>query len=242
MPHGQPDFGQYTQKITTYGLSDMGELAARLGSIDTFDRRGDITFLEDFESSLVKWDIIPFGVGAGAHISSEACRFGSLSAKLTTGNVIDDYIQIHHFSPYPVKSAIGAESSFTVNANLARIVLYLRVYDGTNLNESAFRYTPATGVLEYQDFTTGWTQLAAGVVLEALDHYFHLFKLVVDFSTGYYKRLIVNETEYDMSTLKYKIAADAGKPKLAAQFFIATAVNSNQSIYVDDFILTQNEP
>ena len=115
MAHGQPDFGLYAVKKTVSGLADLGELAVRLGSIITFDRRGDIVWFDDFEGDVFKWERDPSGVDAAIIVSPEAARNGAFSAKLTTGNLADDHATILHHLPYPVTSRVGFEISFTVN-------------------------------------------------------------------------------------------------------------------------------
>jgi len=63
MAHGTPDWGVTASKKTIYSLHDMGELAVRLGSIVSFDRRGDVIFSDSFQNGLGK--VYASGVGAG---------------------------------------------------------------------------------------------------------------------------------------------------------------------------------
>jgi len=53
--HGTPDWGVTAGARTVYQMTDLGELAVRLGSIVTHDRRGDVIFLEDFEEGMGRW-------------------------------------------------------------------------------------------------------------------------------------------------------------------------------------------
>ncbi|GAH95398.1 unnamed protein product, partial [marine sediment metagenome] len=39
---GQPDYAALAPKEIAASISDMGEVAARLGSIVTYDKRGDV--------------------------------------------------------------------------------------------------------------------------------------------------------------------------------------------------------
>ena len=56
MPRGQADFGQYAVKEVSASISDMGEVAARLGSIDIYDKRGDVVFFDNFEGAFLRWN------------------------------------------------------------------------------------------------------------------------------------------------------------------------------------------
>ncbi|GAH71394.1 unnamed protein product, partial [marine sediment metagenome] len=58
-----------------------------------------------------------------------------------------------------------------------------------------------------------------------------------------YIRAILGDVEYDMSALSYRHTADPDTTPHWEQIVdIITGVASNQSAYVDDAIVTQNEP
>jgi len=86
MAHGQPDYGMYTLANTIYRLTDMGELAARLGSINTYDRRGDVIFLDSFESGLTAWSPSSACTGSDLVQSAKHARSGGFSAKFVCGS------------------------------------------------------------------------------------------------------------------------------------------------------------
>lgn len=250
MPHGQPDYGAQAVKETVFGQADLGELAASLGSIDTFDRRGDIVWLDDFESDVLKWTLILPGVGDSVVASSEAARNGAFSAKLTTGNVIADMVTMVHYSPYPVTSRVGFEISFTVHNNLSDLIFSQRLYDGSDEHFARVRYRPATDVLEYLDRNAVWQNLATSLVLLDAAYILHTIKLVMDLNTQEYIRIIVDDVDYDLSVLEpplllplYRHTPDpATTPHWEQIVDKITGVNANTSSYVDDAIVTQNEP
>jgi len=54
MPRGHPDYGQAGPTSLIATVPDLGELAARLGSNNTWDRRGFILWYDDFEASVLR--------------------------------------------------------------------------------------------------------------------------------------------------------------------------------------------
>ncbi|GAI16225.1 unnamed protein product, partial [marine sediment metagenome] len=112
MTHGGPDWGTPGPLKTIYTLEDMAELVARLGSIVTFDRRGNIIWLDDFEGTLGKWGIETEGAGYSAQLSAEAARSGGFSAKLISPDDEEDRIGLKRWFPLPVESNIGFEFSW----------------------------------------------------------------------------------------------------------------------------------
>lgn len=242
MGHGQPDYGIYKEKRTTYGLDDMGELAARLGSIDTFDRGGDIVWLDDFESDVLKWRIRSDGDRGSVVSSAESARSGGFSAKLTTGDQVNDWVRIDHHFGSPTVSRIGFEISFTLNDNFS----YLEVIGQAAFDElvRVFRvqYYPATDTLRYQITGGGWAVLTTSLNLYAQTYMFHTLKVVLDLDTNEYVRLIINDTLYPVAGIACFTFGGPPGAEVIAGIQVFTAVASNQSNYVDDAIITQNEP
>ena len=242
MPHGQPDYGMYQLARTIYRLTDMGELAARLGSIDTFDRRGDVIWLDDFEDGITKWYN---GTPDGGYVvtsSSEHSRNGLKSAKATfpAGATVNQTLE--HWQPYPVLSKIGFEVSFTIHADLDFIEIYNRAYDGTNYLQGIIRYNVQTLTLEYQDSAGVMQTLDTAVYLYPKDYLFHTAKLVMDFANGLYSRLILNETSYDLSAYALRQVGSGINKHLYTFLNMKNFNDAAVAIYIDDAILTQNEP
>lgn len=240
--HGGPDYGVSTAKQTVYALADMAELAARLGSIVTFDRRGDVIFLDDFESGLAKWEISGSGAGYAAAQSAFTARNGAYSAKLTTGSTLGQQIQIARYMPYPVLSSFGLEVSFTINANLDYMRFQLEIYDGVNAQSFSMQYEVDTDELKVFKGGVGYTVIASGLALRPYDQQFHTMKLVGDYATKKYRRLILNERFYDLSSWNSWQFASANAPRLTALVLATSVPAANTSFYVDDAIITQNEP
>lgn len=242
MAHGQPDYGAYTQKRTTYGLADMGELAARLGSIVTFDRRGDVIWLDDFESDVQKWTFNQTGVGGALVSDATRARNGGFCAHLTTGGALGNIGATTHRSPYQVISKTGFEISFTLNGNISEYLFSLYFYDGVNYHAAIVRFLPATNTLEV-DNNGAWVQVATAIPMAAALYLFHTLKLVGDFTAiMQYVRVILNEVEYDLSAYNLREALNPAGRQLSVALQLTTGVASSQGCYVDDAIITQNEP
>jgi len=243
MVHGQADFGAYAAKKTVGSMADNAELAARLGSIVTFDRRGDIVWLDNFEGDVDKWGQFPDGVGSEIVISPDAARNGSFSGKLTTGNLENDSCRIRHYSPLPATSRIGFEISFTSNNDLKILHFIQTVYDGSYEHTAKLQYFPATDVLYYLNHLNAPVVLATDLILSPFNYVFHTIKIVIDLDTYKYVRAILDEVEYDMSAFGYYHPVEpAVEPHWEQEILITTGVDSNESIHIDDAIATQNEP
>lgn len=242
MAHGSPDWGTGKPTTTIYQLSDLGELAARLGSINTFDRRGDVIWFDDFEENLAKWQTSATGTGAWAALSTDYSRSGAMSAKLTTGDTANQFTFIvKRLGLSALETRFGLEFSVQLH-NFARLYAYLQIYREGWIYTTAIRYDPATGVLEYYSSTPAWVALTAALALKVTNCW-HTIKLVQDQTAlGDYTRLLVDNQNLDVAG----IACHRTETDVAEHMMIwiqsQAVLNSNSSMYIDDVILTQNEP
>jgi hypothetical protein len=242
MAHGQPDYSATGQKQTTYALSDMAELAARLGSPHTYDRRGDVIWIDDFESGLLKWQSVGSGVGNAAAISSLHARNGGFSCKLTTGSTISCTARINKYIPAPVLSRVGAEFHFTrPGANWVEMYLRLNPAIAGKTWDARIKFVDATGIL--QCWSGGiYNNVTPNVGARANDYEFQPLKYVIDLNTDRYVRLIFADVEYDLSAWAVPTGLGGSPFDMPVEIRSEGDPTFNVVQWIDDVIITQNEP
>ncbi|MCK5504545.1 MAG: hypothetical protein KAJ10_05255 [Thermodesulfovibrionia bacterium] len=242
MTHTLPDYTSEYKMDTISGVVDNGELAARLGSVNTFDRRGNVIFMDDFEASLFKWRLATVGAGAAGVLASEYARNGSQAARLTAGSGLNSYAVIYRYWATPTSTKVGFEASFTTHADVDRIVLDISIYDGTTYNHATAAVSISSDLVYISIGPAGTQTLFSSLNLYNFNYSFHTLKVVFDYATGKYVRVIFDDQEADASAYSIETAASAVAHSM---FFGVWSVNSkagNPDIYVDDVIITQNEP
>jgi len=241
MGHGTPDWWGGAPKSTTYALGDMAELAARLGSIDTFDRRGDVVFLDSFDHGLCGWTADEGDTGA-VYPVCHPVRSKGLSLELMAGDLALDWVDVKRTFPFPALGGIGGEISFMVAAYLKYLTLQLVFMDGTNYYSCQVRYDHALGkVYVYTDPTT-WTEVGSPGVLSEAVTTFHTMKLVVDTLANKYVRLLVDNHTYSIGAHTPDYGLDATTPQVTLLVMVTCASANFTYLNLDDVILTQNEP
>lgn len=242
MPHGQPDYGMYAEKRTTYGLADMGELAARLGSLLVFDRRGDVVWVDDFNGALNKW--IDWGTGAGNSqaISAELALIKDTSVKLIGGSTLTHFATIDKYLAYPVLSRFGFEFSWNLATAIDTFRILLRIRGAFGTYTSIIRYDHAAGTLSYYTHPITYVVWATPGALVTGGTLFNIWKLVVDMTTKKYVRFIHNDTEYDLSGLDPDHQVAPAPPSLQVEAQLVSRDGNNDYIYGGYAIVTQNEP
>lgn len=217
------------------------ELAARLGSIHTFDRRGEVIFQDDFEDGISKW-----GVGGDAGYSVAAstayARSGATSAKLVTGATSGNSAYIVRRLPYPSLAKYGLESHITLLDAAVEYEWWFQLYDGTNLTQTIIRLKTNVGTLAYMDSGGVYQTFATLASLYVGQDLFHAAKLVSNFKDGKFSHFLFNNNVYDLSQYAGLVSASAILPHLYVAIYLLTLANAAKTGYIDDVIVTQNEP
>jgi len=242
MPRGQPDYGAYQTKTVGATLADMGDLAVRLGSIVEYDRRGDIVYLDNFENTILKWDRLGVGGGTAALSSGEA-KSGSQSVKLNTAAVLVCAINLLKSFVVLGTPRIGAEISLCNLGNNQDFLISLSYWSGAAGHRAVMRYDHSLGNIEVEDTALGnWVVVAHVGAMRLAEHLFYPFKIVADFNTNRYIRCLFGGNEYDLSAILLPPQLLAG----GAYYRVGITLNNDlaiaQAAWVDNFILTQNEP
>jgi len=242
MAHGQPDFGLYASKSTIYPVVDVGELAARLGSVVTFDRRGDVILIDDFDSSTLKWSTHEEGVSASVEISAITARYGSQSVRITPGYALDDFSTISRYFPIIVPSKIGIEFSFATIALAHEFRLKGYFYNTPVKHEFMAKWVQSDSSIQIYDAVAEWVTIGTKALVGS-DHAFNSMKLVVDYNTKKYVRLLFNDSAYDLSAYSLEESGTPTSPCIFVEYRVTNTLGAGGArVFVDDFILTQNEP
>jgi hypothetical protein len=243
VPGETPDYGRLSAQTTVYPVTDLGELAARLGSPVIFNRSGDVLHIDDFEAGVEKWPTDSLdGTGAAAYLSLAEARSGLFSYRLVGGSTATGRTRIAHTMPFPVLSRLGLEYSFNLPGSFGSIAINMRVFDGTNVTEYELRYTDTGDQLAYLDSGGTYTNITPTISLNIGTPLFHNWKLVVDATAGQYVKLLLNASTYDLSGIGARVTASATAPIFQPRATIISRAGQNDSMYVDDAIVTQNEP
>ena len=242
MAHGAPDYYSSSPKSVVHALQDMAELAARLKSVVTFDRRGDVIALADFSDDLGQWDATPNGVGASIARATTVARSSPGSVNMVPGNANGDQSIIVRSGGITSTGRFGVEVSWTSAGNTSWLLgsenSYFEAASGYSLD---WRYNNATKALQIKLLGGAWQTIATtdfGVT--AL--FWHTFKLVADVDTGKYVRAILDGATIDLSAYSLPTVASNVQYGYGQTLFVERIAAGIISLYLDDILFTINEP
>lgn len=239
---GVPDYGMYAALENMGNLVDYGELAARLGSIVAFNREGNMVFWDDFEKTPLKWDIFFEGGVGSVGLTDESALSGGQSVKVTGYPSINRRAGIRRYFLLLSEGLLGAEFAFATEETTQYIYFHNSYDDGEYIYNSIIRIDVLAQTLELIDENLGWVTVATGIELLLNKQLFHIVKVVVNNETKKYVRVTIDREEINIS--KYNLSIYFYTEGKAVRIKIYNSANeaAAKTIYIDNFILTQNEP
>lgn len=242
MPRGQPDFGLYTETPVASGISDPGEAAARLGSINVYDRRGWTVWMDDFEAATLKWIAAHDGAGTFPVLSTTRAWTGIQSVYFVTRAAIGAEARITRDFPLIRLGKVGLEFWIyldTLTPNY--FCLLFNSWDGTNIASGTLRLDRQARTASIVT-PAGVIPVSTNCLNPAGVENFTPVKLVIDMDTDHYVRLLIGPDEIDLSAHALIPGGATTNKFLRVVLCLEGGIAGVGSAYADNFILTQNEP
>lgn len=242
MTHTLPDYTTKYKLAKIFGNVDNAELAARLGACSALDRRGNLIWYDDFDAAAaVKWKL---GGDAGytAALSSDRAWMGNQSMKTVTDVDVGDTATIRKDFALPIERTIGLEFMFYIATGAPTVLIYIVGYTGTAYFQAQLQYDHNLGKLYYYNSASAWIELPIVDNVDPTGEHWFYVKLVLDWDSKEYVRAIFGGTQYDLSGLGMKTAANVTARKVIVVIYNRAETAAAATVYYDNFIFTQNEP
>lgn len=242
MPRGQPDYGMYAVTETIASLSDVGELAARLGSIVTYDRRGNVVDFDNFEEPVLRWGTTLVGTGSYARLNSDYPKSGSQCLILHTPDEASGEAAIYKALAIQGSKKLGMQISFCDLDEDCDLILEILFNQDNTRHYCRIKIDTTALKIYLWDSSGGYVEVGDFPELYKLAGAYHTLKIVAGFNTDYYMRFLLDQEQYDISS--YAMAT--GHSVISDCISLAVR-NMNRAalgggVYIDDYVFTQAEP
>ena len=237
-----PDYSRYLPGSERYALADLGELAARLGSPVTYDRRGEVLWMDACDGGIAAFSPSGSGTGNIVFLTTFFPFHGHYSLEMRAGSDGTRLSQVTKKLSHVSMLRSGLEVAFyLVSANESFGVRLLK-FDGTNMIYGDISLFGTTELLCYLDSAGVYqTIVATGGVADPYGIYHHI-KIVVDFTTQKYVRALYNDAEYDLSGIALRSEAAADIRQYRIRLRQTGRAGLNDIARLGHVILTGNEP
>ena len=242
MVHTLPDYTTKYKMVKVFSGVDVYEAAARLGSIDRFDRRGHVVWMDNFEAPNLRWNTSLQGSGGSISLDTSNPYTGTQSVKISTCKGTSVYSSIFkRLQTLPFKR-IGFEISFTINSNIDAFVSYANIYDSTKYYYPFVEYKLSENALKIWKKPHTFKTIDSNLQLKALDDLYHTMKYVIDLEEGKYVRILLDDNEYDVSDVELDTYSSTEREHIVLFISYLTSSDTSYDVWVDNVIITQNEP
>jgi len=240
--YGLPDYGMYAALENMGNLVDYGELAARLGSIATFNREGNIVFWDDFEHTPLKWTTDTSNPNSTVGLSDKEVLSGGQCVELVTGIHLGYETGIERTFPCFTTGKQGMEIGFSNELKEYRFYVEVFIREVTHYYRVRVRINFGLGKIELWADDSQWHEIATGIELTDTKNLFHYFKVVVDTGERRYTRIMLDRNEYNVEEYNMLKYVGATGESFEIKYYIRNYISTVCKMYLDNFILTQNEP
>lgn len=218
------------------------ELAVRLGSPHSYDRRGDVLWYDSFDGNINKWDVTEVYQADKGSISFDTARSGICCAKLHTSDAAGAKVSLIRALPYPLVSRVGFEVSFATPDDNHLLFLMIYIYGAESYHRAGLMYDPANTAIKYWHDSAGWIQRGGARKIFYGKNAWNTMKLVVDLAASEYERLLLNDTDLSMDSYAMQEDFVVESPRLQLELWSIYVPTGAADTYYDDAIITQNEP
>lgn len=223
-------------------LGDLGELAARMGSPVTYDRRGSVYWFDDFEDGLSPWLTTNDGAGGSVDIVVSPTFRGGFSCQLVTDDAGGNLASIIKRLAPALLTTYGAEFTFSTLENGKRLYSFFQYNTGTKKYLAGISCHITDGKLYYYSSAGVWTEIDDLVIDDDDKYLFYTAKLVVDLQSKEYVRVLFNQMEYDISGQEIKESADITVPRIEVSFGVTAEGANAATAFIDSVIITIGDP
>lgn len=242
MAHGLPDWSESAPINTMASMTDMAELAARLGSIDIYDRRGNVILVDDFTGGIQPIQFLSSGNGEALSYSTLYRRSGTGCALATIVGVAGSYSNLSMSAPLQAITRCGAEASVGMDASISELLFTLMITGSAGLAIVQIVISTVTGFVALRVPLMDDFNLQPITDLVFNPGAFNTLKLVCDPALSHPVRFLLNGKHFDLSVYPM-VSVFAGDPQYVALYVEGDGDGINPSLFtLDDVILTINEP
>lgn len=240
MPIGRPDWYDAGKSNILSSMSDMAELAVRLGSPISYDRSGKTIFYDVFERIDGVYVFAESGVGTGHALNTTYSQYGGSSVLTIINAGAANYVNVARNSRAWRGDFLSFEVGILSNRIPDQFTLTFTVYlDGV-------RYIAAIDIRDdFKDFY--YYNTGAAFVLfaeETIPSYgvnvYNVLRLIFNIKELKYVGFTINEQGYDLSAYNvYQVATGASNAINCALRCYGDAAGA-LSFYLDHLVISED--
>jgi len=237
-----PDFQKYLPGSVRFSLQDFGELAARLDSISTYDRRGEVLWYDKFSYGMAAWGLTASGSGSVIRIDTSNIYRWPHVCKILSGIVLNDLSAIVKYLSPVSTGRYGIEFVLDIESAVTDFEVYLNLWDKTYLYQARFRFLDSGDLMQLRNASGVYETVVSLRPWVSGWYIYNPIKFVIDMNLEKYVRLLIGSTAYNVSAITLNKQASTDPTNAFIQLSTRSASGTNAHVRIAHVILTANEP
>ena len=242
MPRGAPDYSNVKVDQPLHRLTDLAELAARLGSPDVYDRAGNVVWMTNFDHGLqgTEFDVDP--VASEGYVTAARSCHGAFSLLFDPSADEGSYVTWGRVVQFLLTGKVATEVVLSTDAYPGGVKLVMHYYTGERQLGAVVFYKLSNKAWYIQAKDLGWVKILESYEIQSGPTAWHHVKLVVDTKEKRYVRLLIDRKvvllpEYELTD---EPSEDLGQLEVRFEVYGEPAYHA--PAYLDTVLVTQNEP
>lgn len=195
-----PDYSKYQLGSVRFSLQDVGELAVRLGSVDWYERLGNVVFIDDMSHGIAPYVVTATGAGSSVTVLPNSDTGPGYTLRFHSAAVPNPSCSIQKYlAPFEVGKHSAEWSCAFINTFSYMTASLVKVVDNVHLFTS-IQYTLAGNVLKLTNDAGVLETLPITYIPFPAPNLYQHFKLVADFDRAVYSKLMINGDSYDLTS------------------------------------------
>jgi len=217
MPRGYPDYGNPNYQIAGTQVN-LGDLILAATGFQTLDGLGRLIWFDTFRNGLGAWDNGVTGDAVAPVLYTQTVEIPPASIRMNVGTTTGlGSVEMNWYGVSTPSDRCGIELAFDFDSTDQRLEAYLWRPDPDKVTYGRFRVRQSTGDLDIYT-GGGWQNIHTISGLSTYQNY-QAIKMVCDFETGYYARLISGDQLFDISAYPLPTLVSPVTKRLWAQLY-----------------------
>ncbi len=237
---GLPDYFNADTQVAQR-LVDLTSVMAVIKGIPPIDGRGRIAYIDAFLEGLTAWVLLKGGDSSGFAVTTLGAEVPPCCALCTTGTAAGGgYSTMRKDFFTSFASKMGIEIAWNITPGDTLMIVSMHWYTSAGRLTGQAILNTDTGDIKL--VTAGVDPVVANISPSIFSFAYYPIKLVCDFRTGFYSRLIVGQEEIDVSSIPLEHAAFTGIGEVITSIQVEAAGTGDETVKIGHYVLTLDEP
>lgn len=241
MARGGPDWESPSYQLSGVQV-DAADTADRLLGFARVDTRGRVFYLETFKDGLTGWSANTAGTATAPQAKVEAQRgfAGPVAIHLLPGATVGDSSFMTRAGYLGAAKRVGVEICLTLTGSDTDVLINLSYIRNDGVTYAIYLWYDTSAAQWYVRDNSN-VDHALSLETSVLQTPFFIIKIVGDFETGLYDRVLAGEIQYNISDVTLHGAGTADEGKFVAGIHATSDGGSSSGLYLHYIIFTKDE-